>query len=320
MKKAFMIILMAALYTAVADAATGVPFLTGGAGSRSIGMGRSFVAVADGPETAFYNIAGSAFFTNKSAFISYVSFDMGEGADSIKEEAGTFFIPVKSLYGVLGINVLYVSYGKNIETTETGAVIGEFSIYELAAGLSYATKIADGLGMGVNLKYVFSHLYDEYQGKSVAFDVSVLYRKDYRLRDLLSLQLGAGATLQNIGPAISYQDSDQADDLPRYLRTGVSAKLSLEEYNTYVLITTGVDTEAVDSLSEKRSFLVGAELGYLDMLYARCGYYKDHYYENDGFNWGVGFKYGNFTVDYSRDALNAMSSSSIDVFSLGILF
>ncbi len=320
MKRTVSLLLTALLFAALAFGATGVPFLTGGTGSRSIGMGRSFTGVADSPETAFYNVSGAAFFENNIGFITYVSFDPGDGADSQKEEAAALFLPVKSLYGVLGFNVLYVGYGKFTETSQTGQVLGEFSAYEIAAGISYSTRLFKGMGVGVNVKFINSHLYDDYTGNSVAFDVSMLYRKSLEMNSDTSLLLRGGISLQNIGPAITYQDSEQSDDLPRYLRTGVSGRLDLERLNGSILISAGADFDTVDKPSEKYTVHTGCEIEYQEMIYLRSGYFKDNYYENDGFNWGVGFKYANFSLDYSRDSLNQISADSINVFSLGVMF
>jgi hypothetical protein len=132
--------------------------------------------------------------------------------------------PVKD-WGVFGGNVIFLSEGKNQHLDEQGNVLGEFSSYEFSPTLSYGNKILPGLGAGVNLKVIHSHLAPfgppGTQGKGVAttwaVDLGLLYHTMIR-------GLSLGFNLQNLGPKLVYIDAQQADPLSRNLRLGIAYK------------------------------------------------------------------------------------------------
>lgn len=133
--------------------------------------------------------------------------------------------PVKD-WGVFGGNIIFLSEGKNQHLDEQGNVLGEFSSYEFSPTLSYGNKVLPGLGAGVNLKVIHSHLAPfgppGTQGKGVAttwaVDLGLLYHPG------LVKGLSLGANLQNLGPKLVYIDAQQADPLSRNLRLGIAYK------------------------------------------------------------------------------------------------
>lgn len=133
--------------------------------------------------------------------------------------------PVKD-WGVFGGNVIFLSEGKNQHLDDLGNVLGEFSSYEFSPTLSYGNKVLPGLGAGVNLKVIHSHLAPfgppGTQGKGVAttwaVDLGLLYHTPLR-------GLALGANLQNLGPKLVYIDAQQADPLSRNLRLGLAYKI-----------------------------------------------------------------------------------------------
>src|SRR6056297_3469188 len=139
MKKILIIIIVILITVCTVGAEnTAVPFLTYEMGARSIGMGKTFVAIADDGQTAFYNIAGGAFFDETSVYSSYQNISNTDQ----KVINFTFFYPMKnSIGGVFGLNFLYFDYGTSQTTNVFGEVINEFRIYETSIGLSYSREI-----------------------------------------------------------------------------------------------------------------------------------------------------------------------------------
>jgi hypothetical protein len=133
--------------------------------------------------------------------------------------------PVKD-WGVFGGNVIFLSEGKNQHLDEQGNVLGEFSSYEFSPTLSYGNKVLPGLGAGVNLKVIHSHLAPfgppGTQGKGVATTWAVDLGLLYHVGVVRGLSLGAN--LQNLGPKLVYIDAQQADPLSRNLRLGIAYK------------------------------------------------------------------------------------------------
>jgi len=133
--------------------------------------------------------------------------------------------PVKD-WGVFGGNVVFLSEGKNQHLDEQGNILGEFSSYEFSPTLSYGNKVLPGLGAGINLKVIHSHLAPfgppGTQGKGVAttwaVDLGLLY---HTIVNGLSL----GFNLQNLGPKLVYIDAQQADPLSRNVRLGIAYRV-----------------------------------------------------------------------------------------------
>ncbi len=134
--------------------------------------------------------------------------------------------PVKD-WGVFGGNIIFLSEGKNQHLDEQGNVLGEFSSYEFSPTLSYGNIVLPGLGAGVNLKVIHSHLAPfgppGTQGKGVATTWAVDLGLLYHLGMVKGLSLGAN--LQNLGPKLVYIDAQQADPLSRNLRLGIAYKV-----------------------------------------------------------------------------------------------
>ncbi|HMA69333.1 MAG TPA: PorV/PorQ family protein [Candidatus Mcinerneyibacterium sp.] len=297
---------------------TAVDFLTYEMGARSVGMGKTFVAVADDGQTAFYNIAGGAFFDETSVYSSYQNISNTDQ----KVINFTFFYPMKnSIGGVFGLNFLYFDYGTSQTTNVFGEVINEFRIYETSIGLSYSREILKNLGFGLNLKYIYSHLFTDYTASDIAVDLGFLYKKKYQLKENLNLTTGLGVTLQNIGPKISYQDEEQADNLPRFLRTGVSLKLNYRAFNIpqYILTTYSIDKNTFEEMELGFIHKAGMEYSFKDMFYGRIGYYNDSEGDVDGLNWGLGIKYMRILFDFGVDTTNPFEDN-IKTFSVGYIF
>lgn len=300
-----------------------LPFLTEQIGARPIAIGGAFTGISDGPESAYYNIGGSAFFEKYDIFASLVKISIPSESDDADQNstAMAFFAPVSSLDGVIGVHLYYKDYGSSQQTNAEGFVIEDFSIYEMAIGVTYSFKLQENFGLGFGVKYIYSHLFSEFVGNAVALDVGSVYHMDHSLTDAVNARLTLGLSFHNFGPKISYQDEDQSDDLPWLGRFGVSYKINVPQMQSTMLVASQVDKDLtpMTKFSENYTYRIGTEYGFHEMLFARCGYAYDTYDENGIFNWGFGFSYFNIRIDYARDESNSLSAGT-DVFSLGYSF
>lgn len=324
MKKVFVIIaVMVSLFSVTFAQYGALPFLTEQIGARPIAIGGAFTGVANGPEAAFYNIGGAAFFEKYNTFASLVKISIpSEGDDSDQNSTAiAFFAPMTSLDGVLGVNLYYKDYGSSQSTDIDGIVIDDFSIYEMSLGVTYSFQLQENFGLGFGIKYVYSHLFSEFVGNAVALDVGSVYYYDHAISSSSNGRLTLGLSFHNFGPKISYQDEDQSDNLPWLGRFGVSYKIDLPQMQSTMLVTTQLDKDLtpMTKFSENYTYRIGGEYGFHEMLFARCGYAYDTYDENGIFNWGFGFSYYNIRIDYARDESNSLSEGT-DVFSLGYSF
>jgi len=312
-----LVILCAAL--PVMAEAPGAIFAVTEMGGRSIGMGRSYAAIAEGGEYFIYNVAGSAFFDKKEVFFNYQG-----GTDVLDQNnnALSFSMPVAPLYGTIGLNVLYYGYGTIDATGMHGETLPSFEVYQMVIGLTYATKINEHLGAGIALKYLNDHLDSEFQGNAFAVDFGGLYKNEKEINPDLTLLYSAGATIQNIGPKISYQDKEQADSLPHYFRSAIRGTVGYKPWNTALTMSVGYDMDLLNGFGEAYSIHWGSEIAFMDVIFLRGGYlsYKDYYgFSDSAFNWGLGFSYANISLDFAMDNLYSMEKGT-NIYSIRFRF
>ncbi len=299
--------------------------LTSDVGARPIAMGGAFTGVADGPETAFYNISGAAFFETYQFSATLYKQTTGDSANDITNTMVSIFMPMKQLDGVVGISLIYENMGTNEGTTSSGDPTGEFTTYNMVLGLNYSTKLSDTIGIGLGAKYIYSHLYTDFIGKSFAFDASATYINDHKFNKDTNARFTAGLGLQNIGSKMSYQDEDQADDLPLFLRSGCSYKVDLNKMESTILLALEIDKDLFAGLefSDNFTYRIATEYAYKNMIFARCGYSidADIYGNYNWFNWGFGIKQYNITIDFARDS-NTFDGlfENKNIFSIGYSF
>src|SRR5262245_16177565 len=124
-------------------------FLRIGVGARAVGLGESFVAVANDPSAIYWNPAGLASLQRQEVAISPV----GWPAD-INYEHITYVLPVSKLGGSFAFQLGVLSTEID-ETTEfqpfgTGR---SFFYSDMVAGAAYARRWTDKLLIGFGAKY-----------------------------------------------------------------------------------------------------------------------------------------------------------------------
>lgn len=186
----------------------------------------------------------------------------------------------KEGWGTFGGSITFMSFGSFVRTNETGAIIGDFSSYDLAMTVSYGTSLTRKLKGGITFKLIHSSLADQGAGAEkgsgratgFALDVGGLYHVNSRLT--------LGLTVSNLGPQLSYIDAAQSDPLPRNLAFGFAYKLMQSDY-VGLMVTAEINKLLVGlddrSSEELRQSVIngGAEFTYADMIAARVGYIYD---------------------------------------------
>ena len=335
-----------------------VPFLLISPGARNGGMGEAGVALVNDATAVYWNPAGLAFQyedpeTDKMHEITFMHakwLPQFNFSDLFYDYmAGRYY--VEDL-GMFGGSLTFLNLGKNIWTDETGQEIGTFDSFEYALTLSYATKLEDNLGVGINAKIVQSNLADvspgseNQDGKATTFavDVGLLWTPAY---EFLNQRLNLGFSLSNFGPKVTYIDRDQADPMPTNLRLGLAYKAYDDGFNSITAIydinrllvvrnydgTSDNAFEAVfysawvkHSIEERlRRFThsFGLEYRYGTLIALRAGYfYEDPKYGARKFaTFGAGLKYNMFTIDFSYiSAAEDHPLSDTMRFSLGVAF
>lgn len=186
-------------------------FLSWGAGARSLGMGKAFVAVADDASATYWNPAGLARIARPETVGLHTQLFAGTMYDFASYvhptiDWGTFGTSVTSLY-LGGFEVRDINNEK----------IDTFFDSQLALGLSFGREIIENLAFGVNLKYFNHIIYDYYTG-NVILDLGLLWTPPWWRLKYLTLGLNA----HNL---ISMKIGDTHDKLPRVIRMGLSYRL-----------------------------------------------------------------------------------------------
>jgi hypothetical protein len=319
-----------------AQGESAVPFLLIAPGARPGGMGEAGVATAGDATAIYWNPAGLAFqyedpeTDNKGeASLMHVKWLPQFNFSDLWYDylAARYYIED---IGMVGASITFLNLGKNVATDENGNDLGTFDSFEYAVTISYATKLKENLGIGVNLKFIQSNLTDKNlqvgsenrdgRSSSFAVDLGVKWIPAY---GIFNNRLSFGANLSNFGPKMTYIDEAQADPLPTNLRLGFAYKLLDDEFNKISLVydankllvvrdAEGSDnvfkavfysawtTGSFEDRLKKITHSFGLEYWYGNLIALRAGYF----YENDKFGgrkfatFGAGLKYYIFGIDF----------------------
>ena len=344
MKHLYKILILAISLVIMADAvfaSGGNRTGTGGAaqllipvGARSIAMGSSTIASAEGLEALYWNPAGVAI-TNRNAEVTFSH--MNYIAD-IGVEYGAVSARLEGV-GVFAFNVKSLSIGDILITT-TKDPDGTGSTYNpqmLSTGLSYSRALTDNIAVGLTGTFITETL-GEVSANGFAFDVGVLYK------NLASIQgLSFGIAVKNLGPQMQYDGSGllyQAEvsdfnrpaglskidsapfELPSQFEIGFSYVPVIDESNA--LLFTGSFQNQNFSADE---YKLGAEYGYNNLFFIRGGYSFASNLEGGseyiyGLTAGVGVNYtsGNIDLLFDYAYRDVKFFESNHVFSLSVGF
>ncbi|MCD4796028.1 MAG: PorV/PorQ family protein [Candidatus Cloacimonetes bacterium] len=264
-----MVLLIPFAANAISNAA--VIFLLIEPSSRASAMGQAYVAQVDDGFAGYWN-PGAMAFNRKTQVASMYSNWFGEifndmyyfhiGGNQYVEDIGN-----------LGVNLTYMTYGKQDRTDENGEIEETFSSYDISVAGTYGYQISQKTGMGITFKFILSDLAPEGageseagikgQGMSYAFDIGLKHKGVDFGQILVSPYNGAlslyngvasltgmgkaglskysipvdkldfGFNFQNIGPNITYIDDSQSDPLPMNWRMGFSYRILESDLNKF---------------------------------------------------------------------------------------
>jgi len=296
-------------------ASTSGQFLKLGVGARSMGMGGSFVGLADDASALFWNPAGMTYSSGVHSLFSH-----NDWALDISHDFVGAVIPLNNK-GRLGFSFSALTMGeKEITTVSEPDGTGLFySVMDLSMGASYAQTISDRLSYGLTFKYIRTSAHNE-SASTVAFDIGSILRTAFH-------NLKIGMALSNFGGELQYrgrdliEKSDIDDDLsgnqltdvnlrtetwpiPLMIRIGISVDLlGMNDAiikNHFNRITLAIDAEHPNDSKEHLN--IGCEYSFKDFVFLRSGY-RMNYYEN-AFTFGAGIQthlmgIGQTSINYS---------------------
>ena len=306
---------------AYAQSEAGLLYLMIKPGARVAGSGEAFVATADDALATYYNPAGLAFQSGNVLSMSHTNWLPAFGSDLYHE----FFAYSwrNEGWGNFGIHVIYMSYGEQVTTNEFGEYSGTYLPFDAALGLSYGARLSDRSSAGVTMKILYSRLSVKGAGAEKGSGSGTFYAVDlgFLHRSFLFRRLSFGVNLQNVGPSISYIDTEQSDPLPQNLKVGFAYQILQSEYNSLTvstdfskllvrrtkgkadpfykaLFTSWTDKKLKREIDEVITN-VGLEYSYNSWLSMRAGCIRDTYFGRGKpyMTFGAGLRYSMFQFD-----------------------
>ena len=259
---------------------TAAQFLKIQVGARAIGMGGSYVALANDVSSIYWNPAG----LTKVGPHGAISFAYSDWLADTKlnfaaavinaGKAGAFGLSFTSL------SMTDMKVRDEIYPEGTGEY---FSAGDIAMGISFAYQITDRFSIGCTGKYIRQQIW-HMTASTIAIDLGLLFRTDF---DWLVL----GMSISNFGPKLQYKGKDTfinydfdpnewgdsenifADlktdewDLPLLFRFGVAMDLLNTEMNQLM-----ATIEARHPNDNTESVSMGIEYGFQRRFFLRSGY------------------------------------------------
>ena len=274
-------------------------FLKIGAGARGIGMGESFVAVANDAEALYWNPAGLTRFDKTTVIFAHNEWLI----DTRMEFAGA----VHHLGGgnTIGAAITYLHTEDMIETTElqpfgTGRTFG-FS--DFLFGLSYARQMTTNFSFGVTAKFMQETLADLTM-RAALFDLGTFYDTGWKSVRFAMTVTNFGTDMSPDG-TVRYQTLD-SDDVeitefqsfppPTLFRIGVAGEVFENEVHS---VTTTVQLNHPNDNAENLNF--GGEYWWQQRVALRAGYKTGQAEESYSLGFGVRFpiSLADFALDYA---------------------
>ena len=288
---------------AFAVAESGVPSLIIPPGARANGLGEAYVAVAEDATAAWWNVGALAFIPNNNLAFMHSQLVPDLATDVYYEFLG-FSHELKDI-GVLGLSIVYLTYGTSLAIDDQNNPLGEFTSWEGSFTGSFAMNLGKNLGLGLSMKFIrvdyapdFVTLEKENgAGSSFAVDTGVLWK-------LPSKRLNLGFSLVNMGPNIAFIDREQSDPLPFTARGGVGWTAVSDEVSN-LLLSFDLEQSLVWLIDggTRRSEIwhVGTEYRYVNLISGRAGYIYDQDGDFSAPTWGLGFIYKDkLSLDYAN--------------------
>jgi long-subunit fatty acid transport protein len=260
----------------------GFAFLKLGIGARPMGMGSSYVALADDPTAIYWNPAGLA--ATEGAQVAVMH---NEWIQDFRQEFAAVSRPIGAGALGLGISGFYTS---QLETRDdVGNLIGHFGFNDIAVTGAYAYRLPHQASLGIGVKYI-REMIDQETAGVVALDVGGRMGIGHT-----GVTLAAAA--QNLGGRAKF--IAETFPLPTTLRAGAALSRGIK----------GLDGKGVLSAEVRKSrgddshFHLGGEFEYKERVALRAG--AKFGYDDEKLSFGLGLIQRRFHFDYALVPLSS---------------
>jgi hypothetical protein len=254
------------------------PLMGLGIGSRSIGMGESYTAVADDFSAIHYNPAGLGTIWQPQLFLNHESYL----ASGFFETAG-FVDPLKA--GTLAFGLSYINYGSIDQRDSSGNLNGNYDPFDMDLRGGFGFLLGPDLYAGISSEWIRQQI-------TSSVYTALVWNGGLLLKATPSLSFGLD--VQNLG-------IDNINDaLPTQIALGGAYRLSLAPKDSQVLLFSVGGNFSFESVSRLNA---GVEFGLQNNYFLRAGYLYN--LQDQGLGWqqglsfGAGIKISSFRLDYS---------------------
>ena len=299
-------------------------FLKIGVGARGVGMGETFVAIANDASALYWNPAGLTEFSDQQVLFTHTEY--------VVDLHHEFFGGVYHLSGsdALGLSVISL-HTPDMEITTEAQPFGTgryFKYGDLGLGLSYARRMTDQFSFGVTLRYVEETL-DVLKMRGMMVDLGTFYRTGLGSSRFAVVVSNFGANVSPSGEATEYDgtkvNSFQSYSPPTVFKIG----FAMEPYETEShRVTTSLELNHPNDNAENLHF--GVEYAWNGWLFLRTGLRRtigEPLFGRDDTNSGdvtLGFGFiastalSRISFDYAYANFNLLGS--VHRISLGLMF
>jgi hypothetical protein len=274
-------------------------FLSAGVGSRALGMGGAFTAVANDVTAGYWNPAGLVDspglqfqFMHAKQFMSSIQYDYFGASKSIDDNSSLGLSLIR-----WGVNDI-----KDSRFALAGSTIGEgldysritsFNVADYVFYVSYAHRYTEDFSLGANIKIIYRDFASE-NAMGIGFDAGLKYRLSSNfflglmVRDITTTMMAWSTSEKefvtpSFRPGLSYRFD--INDIDLYLQPSMDLAFLLESRNKSAQV--GLGLLSIDTFW-------GFEAGFKDICYLRLGYD-----DLSRFNAGLGISINKLVVDYS---------------------
>ena len=293
-------------------------------GGRATGMGRAGVAIEQRAHSTWWNPAllaqasGTEYSLTYAQLVPDLTRDMDSDVYYMNAGASRQF---GSGLGI-GIDLMYLSYGKTEGYKSDGTECGEFTSYEMAPSVGVGMRVlgdpaSDWYGgasgpnfdAGLSVKWVRVDLADDAVMSCIGIDkdaVATAWASDVggsiwgRVGDNGMLGYSVSANVQNLSwEKLTFINSGSADPMPHNLKAGVAGEIragdlratAVADYNKSLINFSG-DNGNFGWGDTKALYNMGAEGAYQEFIFVRLGYIHDTVGEITAMTFGFGVDTG----------------------------
>ena len=310
---------------------TSAQFLKIAVGSRAVGMGNAFVAVADDATAIYWNPAGLARLPQKEMSLTHT-----EWLADIHFDFGSLIIPMGE-FGTIGASLTALTMPEmEVRTILEPEGTGEmFGASDLALCLSYAKNLTDRFSIGFNGKYIRQRIW-HMSAFGFALDIGTLFTTRFN-------DMKIGMSISNFGNKLRFEGKDNLvyhdiDPVKYGNNDKINAHLEMGRWSLPLLFRVGVAMDLIHSNSQRLTVAIdavhpndntenlnlGTEYIFNHLLSFRLGYASLFTRDSEeGLTLGIGLQHellgtSILTIDYSYADFGRLQNAQR--FSLGIKF